>query len=73
MAVSDTGKGIAAEELSHVFERYYYGRHPDPGQSNGLGLSIASEIVKAHGGRITVESKQGEGTAFSVYLPLSDP
>jgi signal transduction histidine kinase len=66
--VSDSGPGIPAEELPHLFERWYRGRHPRyPG--SGLGLAIARAIVEAHHGRIWVESEEGQGTAFSFAIP----
>jgi two-component system sensor histidine kinase ResE len=73
VAVSDTGMGISAEVQKHIFERFY---QADPARKGGekhgagLGLAIASEIVQAHGGRISVRSRQGEGATFEVFLPL---
>jgi len=69
--ITDTGRGIAPENLDHLFERFY--RIPDSEgftQGSGLGLSIASRIIKEHGGRIEVESEPGEGSTFCCYLPL---
>lgn len=70
-AVQDTGPGIAPEELPHVFEPYWSGER---GQKTGagLGLFIASAIVKAHGGELTVTSTLGEGATFSFTLPISE-
>ncbi|KAA3642380.1 MAG: HAMP domain-containing protein [Chloroflexi bacterium] len=74
--VSDTGPGIADEDLPHIFERFYRGeksRQRTKGSKGyGLGLSIAYWIVKGHGGRIEVDSRLGEGTTFNVWLPLTD-
>ena len=70
--VQDTGKGIAEKDLPHVFERYYHGNDSDEQRSTGLGLSIAWEIVKAHSGTIEVQSRKGEGTCFTVWLPLAE-
>lgn len=70
ITVSDTGRGIPQEDLPHVFDRFYRSRHASrlsPG--SGLGLAIAAWIVQAHHGRITVQSRLGEGTTFSVHLP----
>ena len=69
--VADRGPGLSLEEAEHVFERFYRG---DPSRSRssggaGLGLSIAAAIVQAHGGRITVSSKEGKGATFVVSLP----
>ncbi|HEX9291172.1 MAG TPA: HAMP domain-containing sensor histidine kinase, partial [Anaeromyxobacteraceae bacterium] len=67
--VSDTGPGIPAEDLAHLFERWYRGRRARyPG--SGLGLAIARAIVDAHRGRIWADSKEGEGSAFSFALPV---
>ena len=73
IVVADTGMGIPAEAQRHIFDRFY---QADPARMGGethgagLGLAIASEIVQAHGGRISVRSRQGEGAAFEVFLPL---
>ncbi|HET9596569.1 MAG TPA: GAF domain-containing protein [Anaeromyxobacteraceae bacterium] len=68
-AVTDTGPGIPDEELPRVFDRWYRGQRSHyPG--SGLGLSIARAIVEAHGGRIAVESRPGQGSVFSFALPL---
>lgn len=69
--VTDTGQGIAAADLPHVFERFYRGeksRSRATGGS-GLGLAIAKAIVEAHGGQIWVESQPGEGARFSFSVP----
>jgi signal transduction histidine kinase len=70
--VSDTGIGIPEEHLPFVFERFFRtdrARHAHPGGS-GLGLSIVKWIVEAHKGKVGVTSKVGEGTTFTVTLPL---
>ncbi len=73
VAVIDTGEGIAAEDLPHVFERFYRGeksRTRERGGS-GLGLAIARGIVEAHGGRIWAESNAGRGATVGFTLPRS--
>lgn len=71
--VSDTGTGIAQEDLPFVFERFYKAdKARTRGKAGtGLGLAIAQNIVQAHGGQIDVRSKVGQGTTFSFTLPLS--
>jgi signal transduction histidine kinase len=70
VSVVDSGSGIPADSLPHVFERYY---RADPargrGEESGLGLAIARALVEAHGGTITVESRVGGGTTFTLRLP----
>lgn len=71
LKVKDNGSGISPEHIPHVFERFY---RSDSSRTrkyggSGLGLSITKSIVDAHGGDITVESRQGEGTVFKVTLP----
>jgi len=74
VAVADTGMGIPEEELAHVFDRFFRGVEPRLMQisGTGLGLSIVREIVELHGGHVTVESRVGEGSTFTVWLPLAD-
>ncbi len=68
-AVSDTGPGIAAQNLTHVFERGWHAPSVEGG-STGLRLFICKGIVEAHGGKIAVESELGAGSTFSFTLPL---
>ena len=72
LLVADQGIGIPPEALPHVFERFY---RAEPSRSKripgvGLGLALARWIVEKHRGRITVESPPGQGTRFTVWLPL---
>ena len=75
MTVSDTGPGIAAEDLPRAFERFYlHGRYgTERPVGSGLGLAIVKELTEAMGGAVTVRSQIGEGTTFAVTLPLLDP
>jgi len=66
---ADTGIGMSAGVKEHIFERYYQGDASHAGEGHGLGLSIVKRIVKLCGGKITVESKEGEGSAFTITLP----
>jgi signal transduction histidine kinase len=70
-SVRDSGPGIAAADLGHVFERHWHAAAPSGGGS-GLGLFIAKGIVEAHGGRIWVESRPGAGSTFRFTLPLAE-
>jgi signal transduction histidine kinase len=65
--ISDSGPGMADEVLPHIFELFYTTRN----EGHGLGLFICDNIVAEHGGRIEVESRVGEGTTFSVWLPVA--
>jgi signal transduction histidine kinase len=68
--IEDSGPGIASEEQQRIFEPFYRStrdrRFP---QGLGLGLTIANELVLAHGGRLDLESGPGEGSRFTIYLP----
>ena len=67
--VSDTGTGIAADVLPYIFDNYYTTKAASEG--TGLGLTIARSIVQEHGGEITVATKPGKGSTFSVFLPIA--
>jgi two-component system sensor histidine kinase ResE len=74
ISVRDTGEGIAAADLPFVFDRFWRGdRARTHGTGSGLGLSIAAQLVKAHGGKITVSSEVGQGTTFVLVLPRATP
>jgi signal transduction histidine kinase len=75
LAVQDTGIGIGPEVKPHLFERFF---RADPARTSGndgvgLGLSLVKWIVDRHHGRITVESQPGQGSTFTVDLPLARP
>lgn len=79
LTVTDTGPGIPAQDLPHIFERFYRGersrkRTGGPQSSGfGLGLSIAYWIIRSHGGSIEVSSREGHGTTFCLWLPQFSP
>jgi signal transduction histidine kinase len=68
VSVADDGPGIAPEDLSHVFDRFWRGGEPRV-ESSGLGLAIARELIRAHSGDIWVESELGTGSVFYFTLP----
>jgi len=69
--IRDTGHGIKPEHLDKIFDPFFTTK--EVGQGTGLGLSISYGIIEKHGGTIEVESKVGEGTTFTVTLPLTEP
>ena len=73
VSVRDEGPGIGADDLPHVFEKYFRGRSSGEKAGLGLGLYISRLLVEAHGGRIWVESTAGEGSAFHVAMPALPP
>ena len=73
LEVSDHGPGMAPEVAAHVFDRFY---RADPSRSRaqggtGLGLAIVAALVDAHGGTVTVDSREGAGSTFRAVLPLA--
>ncbi len=70
-SVSDTGAGMSAEVLPHIFEPFYRGPGQDAASGVGLGLAIAKEIIAAHGGGIQVQSKENAGSVFTFTLPVT--
>ena len=67
--IKDYGKGIAKKDLPHIFERFYKGKNSSS-DSVGIGLSLAKTIIEKNNGTITVDSKEGYGTAFTIkYYP----
>ena len=73
LTVSDTGQGIASDDIPHLFERFYRADKARSGNVSGagLGLAITREIVQAHGGKIEVSSELGNGSIFTVHFPHS--
>jgi len=70
ITVKDTGWGIPEEDIPHLGEKFYRGRHGRMTKGTGLGLSIVKEIVKLHKGRFSIESEMGKGSSFHIMLPL---
>lgn len=68
--VADTGPGIPAEDLPHVWEELYRGQSARGVPGSGLGLALAQAIVQRHGGTLTLRSRAGQGTVFAVRLPI---
>jgi heavy metal sensor kinase len=69
LVVEDSGVGIPASHIAHIFDRFYRVPDPNPEKGLGLGLSFVAAIVKAHGGEIHVHSEPGKGSRFEVILP----
>jgi two-component system sensor histidine kinase BaeS len=72
LAVTDTGRGIAAEELPRVFDRFWRGRGTGAISGSGIGLTIAAELARAHDGQLTAASTEGEGTTMTLRLPRAE-
>jgi len=70
LSISDTGEGISPENIQHIFEPFYTTKQMRRG-SSGLGLSVVWGVVKDHDGYVDVQSKEGEGTTFKLYFPIS--
>jgi len=74
LSVADSGSGVPKDALSHLFDRFYQvdeSRAGGKGHGTGLGLAIVKEIIQAHSGRIGVRSEAGQGTTFTINLPLT--
>ena len=69
ISVRDNGPGIPQKILDKIFQPFFTTK--PTGQGTGLGLSLSYDIVKAHGGELKVETKEGEGSTFSIRLPLN--
>ncbi len=71
VSIQDTGPGISAKDLPHIFERFYRVDQSRATRGSGLGLAIAADIARAHGGKIIASSPDGQGTTFTVQLPVT--
>jgi two-component system, OmpR family, sensor histidine kinase BaeS len=69
LQVTDTGAGIAAEDLPRIFDRFWRGRQAAQISGSGIGLAVAAEVAQAHGGRLTAASEPGHGTQMTLILP----
>jgi signal transduction histidine kinase len=71
--IDDTGIGIPCQDLSRIFKKYYRSPGASGFKGTGLGLAISRAIVEAHGGDISVESTEGNGSSFTVMIALGEP
>jgi signal transduction histidine kinase len=71
LQVTDTGVGIPAEDLPHIFDRFWRGPQAERVSGSGIGLAIAAELAQAHGGRLTASSQPGQGTQMTLTLPAA--
>jgi DNA-binding response OmpR family regulator len=71
LSVSDTGSGIHENDLPHIFKRFYISGSSDQSQSHGIGLSLTHDLLEIHHGKIQVNSQLGEGTVFTIEIPVS--
>jgi two-component system sensor histidine kinase BaeS len=71
LRVTDTGTGIPADELPHIFERFWRGRQAAQTSGSGIGLAVAAELALAHGGQLTASSQPGQGTEITLSLPAA--
>jgi two-component system sensor histidine kinase BaeS len=69
--VTDTGAGIPADELPRIFDRFWRGRRASRTSGSGIGLAVAAELTRAHGGELTAASTEGHGTQMTLTLPLA--
>ncbi len=69
--VEDKGTGIDKGDLPHVFEPFYRGRSVGQIHGSGLGLSLVKQIVESHGGRVSVTTASGQGSIFTIHLPVA--
>ncbi len=69
LEVTDTGTGIPAGELPHIFDRFWRGQHAAQTSGSGIGLTIAAELARAHGGHLAASSQPGQGTQMTLTLP----
>lgn len=68
--ISDTGIGIAPEDLNNIFTRFYYNKDTDASETNGIGLSLTKDLLELHRGTISAESELNKGTLFTIDIPI---
>ena len=71
LSVADTGIGIPVGELPRIFDRFWRGQAATQASGSGIGLTVAAELARAHGGELTAASIEGEGTTLTLRLPRS--
>lgn len=69
LTVTDTGTGIPADELPCIFDRFWRGRQAAQVSGSGVGLAVAAELARAHGGQLTASSEPGQGTRLTLTVP----
>ncbi len=72
LSVSDTGIGIPEQDIPHIFKRFYISSSADQSQSHGIGLSLTNDLLEIHHGKIEVVSQVGEGSVFTIEIPVSE-
>jgi signal transduction histidine kinase len=71
--VKDTGPGVPTDEQARIFERFVRLSSAPPGEGAGLGLAITRAVAEAHGGRVELDSRPGEGARFTLLIPAEPP
>lgn len=71
LSVSDTGDGIAEQDIPHIFKRFYISSTSDQSQSHGIGLALTTDLLQIHKGSIEVKSQLGEGAVFTIEIPVT--